>query len=572
MIVTMSEPRKSILNAQGYEIPLHLDDYRLKLDSNENMIGPSPKVLEALRNITDCHIKFYPAYGEILEKLAAYNKVKTEMLLPANGADEAISYIFDALVEQRDTILTVTPSFPMPKIYAKALNCNYKEVPYTEKWVFPVDEFIENIDDSTKLIIITTPNNPTGEAISESDLLKVLNAAKNSYVLVDETYVSYAGRSFINLLNEYPNMLIARSMSKDFALAGLRFGYLIAPEVTINHIKKIISPYSVNNLAALAVSAALDDIEHLNSVVSQVKESKELLVEGLKPFTKKIYKSDANFLLADFGEKADFVYKKLLKSGVKVKHFGKTSQLENCLRIGLPSVKDTQYILDSLEQRDLIIFDMDGVLVDTSNSYRAAIQEVYEKFSGKTLTKERIQQAKNQGGLNNDWDLTFYLLEKDGITVDFDKIIADYQDLYWNKYINNEKLLLSPQIMAKLAQKYDLAIFTGRPKPEAEFVLKKWNIENYFCPIITMDDMPRGKHKPSPWGVFEILRITNPKKVYYLGDTVDDMFAARQANVTGIGVLPPQDKSEELKRGLKAHGAAEILEKTEDIVQLLWTK
>ncbi|OGI01239.1 MAG: hypothetical protein A2Y25_01770, partial [Candidatus Melainabacteria bacterium GWF2_37_15] len=348
--------------------------------------------------------------------------------------------------------------------------------------------------------------------------------------------------------------------------------YLIAPEVTINHIKKIISPYSVNNLAALAVSAALDDIEHLNSVVSQVKESKELLVEGLKPFTKKIYKSDANFLLADFGEKADFVYKKLLKSGVKVKHFGKTSQLENCLRIGLPSVKDTQYILDSLEQRDLIIFDMDGVLVDTSNSYRAAIQEVYEKFSGKTLTKERIQQAKNQGGLNNDWDLTFYLLEKDGITVDFDKIIADYQDLYWNKYINNEKLLLSPQIMAKLAQKYDLAIFTGRPKPEAEFVLKKWNIENYFCPIITMDDMPRGKHKPSPWGVFEILRITNPKKVYYLGDTVDDMFAARQANVTGIGVLPPQDKSEELKRGLKAHGAAEILEKTEDIVQLLWTK
>ena len=316
----------------------------------------------------------------------------------------------------------------------------------------------------------------------------------------------------------------------------------------------------------------MDDIEHLYNVINEVKTAKETLHTGLKPFAEKIYNSDANFLLADFGEKADFIYKKLLKSGIKVKHFGKTPHLENCLRIGIPSIKDTEYILNSLEQRDLIIFDMDGVLVDTSNSYRCAIQGVYEEFSGNKLSKEQIQQAKNRGGLNNDWDLTLYLLEQDGISVPFDQIIDKFQDLYWNKYINNEELLLSPQTIAELAQKYDLAIFTGRPKPEAEFVLKKWGIENYFCPIITMDDMPKDKQKPNPWGVFESLRITNPKKAYYLGDTIDDMFAARQANVTGIGVLPPQDKSEELKRGLKAHGAEEILEKTEDIVQLLWTK
>ena len=87
-----------------------------------------------------------------------------------------------------------------------------------------------------------------------------------------------------------------------------------------------------------------------------------------------------------------------------------------------------------------------------------------------------------------------------------------------------------------------------------------------------MDDVPRGKQKPDPWGIYEILRITDPENVYYLGDTIDDMFAARRANVKGIGVLPPQDRSDELKRALKAHGAVEVLEKTEDMVQLLWKK
>lgn len=572
----MTFPRKSIQNAKGYDIPLYLGDYRLKLDSNENVMGPSPAVIEAIRNITEDKIKFYPAYGELLEKLASHNKTCLNCILPTNGADEAISCIINAFLEPDETILTVTPTFPMSKIYATALGCNYKEVPYTQQWVFPTDELIQHIDNSTKLIIITTPNNPTGEAITEDSLLKIIQAAGDRLILIDETYCNYAEKSFIGLLNEYPNILITRSMSKDFALAGLRFGYIIASEENIGHIKKVISPYSVNNLAITAACAALDDIEHLNKAVAEVKESRKILSEGLRHYAEKVYRSDANFLLVDFGERAEFIYKKLLKSSIKVKNFGKTPKMENCLRIGVPSVKDTQYILDALKPRDLIIFDMDGVLIDTSNSYRNAIQGVYEEFSGKPLSKEQIQHAKNRGGLNNDWDLTMYLLEQDGINLSYNEVIEQFQELYWGNtgdgYILNEELLLDPEAIEQLAHRFDLAIFTGRPKAEAEFALKSRNIDQYFHPIITMDDVPPGRHKPDPWGIFEILRIVDPKKVYYLGDTVDDMFAARQANIDGIGVLPPQDKSEDLRRGLKAHGAVEILENTSDIMNLLWTK
>lgn len=569
----MTKPRKSIINAKGYEIPLYAENFRLKLDANENVIGPSPKVIEALRNVTEEDIKFYPAYGRLLEKLAAYNHVKQGMLLPANGCDEVIGYVVDTFVEREDTILNVQPTFVMPKIYATTLGCSYKEIPYTQKWEFPVDDVIKNIDGTTKLIIVTSPNNPTGEAIPRADMLKVLNAADGRYVLVDETYVSYAEESFIDLLNQYPNLLIARSMSKDFALAGLRLGYLIASEENIEYIRRVIRPFCVNNLAVKAACAALDDVEHLNYCVAQVKESRKLLAEGLKPYAQKIYRSDANFILADFGEKADFIYKKLLKSGIKTKKFVDIPELENCLRISLPSVEDTKLILDTLKQRDLIIFDMDGVLVDTSNSYRLAIRGAYEAFSGKTLTPEAVQYAKNKGGLNNDWDLTFYLLEQDGISVDFGELVDKFQQLYWGNngdgFIQNEKLLLSKESIAKLAEKYDLAVFTGRPKKEAIFALERWGLDRYFSPVITMEDPPKGMGKPNPWGVNEILRITGAKNAYYLGDTVDDMFAARQGGVKGIGVLPPSDKNDELKRALFAHGATEVLENTEHLVQLL---
>ncbi|HBG49757.1 MAG TPA: hypothetical protein DDW90_09715, partial [Cyanobacteria bacterium UBA9971] len=221
----MTSPRKNILNIEGYDIPLFLDEYRLKLNLNENAIGPSPKVINALQKITAEDIKYYPAYGEVINKLASFNNIDSDMILQANGADEAINYIFDTFVEQDDVILAVTPSFVMPKIYANILGCAYKEINYTEKFVFPVEEILKNIDEKTKLIIITSPNNPTGEAISRENMLKILEAANGKYILIDETYVSYADASFIDLVEKYPNILITRSMSKDFGLAGLRFGY-----------------------------------------------------------------------------------------------------------------------------------------------------------------------------------------------------------------------------------------------------------------------------------------------------------------------------------------------------------
>lgn len=568
----MTSPRKSILEAKGYDIPLCVDEYRLKLDSNENAMGPSPKVLESLRKITAKDIKYYPAYGEVINKLASANNIDSDMILPTSGADEAINYIFDTFVEKEDTVLAVTPSFVMPKIYANILGCTYQEINYAEKFIFPVDEILKNIDKKTKLIIVTTPNNPTGEVISRENMLKIIEASNGKYILIDETYFNYADETFLDLIEKYPNVFITRSMSKDFGLAGLRFGYIISNKENIKHIQKALRPYSVNIVAVKAAIAALDDVEYLNNVVSQVNQSKKLLTDGLKDLAVKVYPSNANFLLVDFGEKSDFIYKKLLNSGIKVKNFEKTANLENCLRIALPSVEDTKYILDCLKSRDLIVFDVDGVLVDTRNSYRTAIKETYRHFSEKDISQEEIQNAKNLGGLNNDWDLTEYLLKNSGFNIPKKQIIDKFQELYFGNngdgFILNEEILISPEAIKNLSKDYDLAIFTGRPAQEADFVLKRWGLEDCFSPVITMEDLPEGKHKPEPDGLLKILKTVSPKNAYYLGDTHDDMISAKKAGIKAIGVLPPQDKSFELKEKLVQYGAEEVLQNTEDLVKL----
>ena len=138
-----------------------------------------------------------------------------------NGTDEGYRYIFDAYCSYGDNILTVTPAFSMPKIYAEIAHCNYKEVPYTEKWKFPIDAFLEEISADTKMVIVTSPNSPTGDLISDEHLKLIIEKASDSLVVIDETYATYANKTYVHYPEQYKNVLVLKSMSKDFATAGL---------------------------------------------------------------------------------------------------------------------------------------------------------------------------------------------------------------------------------------------------------------------------------------------------------------------------------------------------------------
>ena len=177
------------------------------------------------------------------------------------------------------------------------------------------------------------------------------------------------------------------------------------------------------------------------------------------------------------------------------------------------------------------------------------------------------------GGLNNDWDLTEYLLKEEGIRVPKQAIIDKFQTIYFGHggdgLIRNESLLISKEELEELSKDFDLAVFTGRPKTEAEFILKYFGIYDLFSPIITMNDVPEDRQKPYPDGILKIVDIVQPSETYYLGDTQDDMLAAKTAEVKGIGILPPQDKSETLKQLMSNHQPVVILENTKDIINYM---
>jgi len=238
------------------------------------------------------------------------------------------------------------------------------------------------------------------------------------------------------------------------------------------------------------------------------------------------------------------------------------------MRIAVPTMENTLRVLEVIKNRQTIVFDMDGVLVDASKSYRVAVQKTFTHFSGKEVSKEELSAVKKLGGLNNDWDLTEFLLKQQGLKVEKDDIVSVFQSHY-AELADVEAMLVEKSFFEKLSMNYNLAIFTGRLKKEAHYTLEKNEVLKYFYPIITLDDVGLDRQKPDSLGIEMVKEKIITNKIYYLGDTVDDMICAKSSCVCGIGVLPPQDKSEELSELLKSENAMVVLDQTVELESFL---
>lgn len=572
----MVRAKKSVENMTGYHVPMYEKNWDIKIDSNENNYGPSPKVIHALRECNYKNISFYPFYGELSKKIADFYGYNINNIKVTNGADEAIQGIIQTYMEADEVLITLDVSFDMPVIYSQIAGAQVIKVPFQERWIFPICDFLKELDnDKIKIIYLASPNNPTGSIISESDLNKIIEKAQNKIIIIDETYANYSDTTFKDYAKKYNNVFIVRSFSKDFALAGMRLGCVISAEENIVNLKKVISPFSVNTYAVIAGINALEDAGYFYSVKEEVTQSKSELKNFFEQLGAYVYESKANFLLVDFKNKAQFVYNILKNQNISVKLFKNGSLLENHLRVTIPTRYGVEKIKNALKLKPMLVFDMDGVLINASKSYRVAVEKTFEKFSNMKVNPNEIQAAKNQGGLNNDWDLTQYLLKKYGFDVPYDEIVDTFNKFYWDDgkgLINNEEPLFYKRLFEDLSKDYNLAVFTGRLKYEAMFALERFDMLNMFCSIITTDDIGADKAKPNPFGLNLTRKNTIAEKYYYFGDTPDDITAAKDAGYIEIGVLPPQDKSEYLVQVLKNRGAKYVLRSVNDIKDVLEIK
>ncbi len=215
-----------------------------------------------------------------------------------------------------------------------------------------------------------------------------------------------------------------------------------------------------------------------------------------------------------------------------------------------------------------VVFDMDGVLVDVHGSYRRAIQRTVVHFGGQEPTPAEVQEIKNLGGYNNDWDVTRELLRRRGLEVPYAEIPPAFDTFYigrrnggvWEGLIASERWLLAPAKLAQLAALYQLAIFTGRPREHAEYVLRRFQTASAFARLLVMEDVVQGK--PHPEGLDRLRAEFAPAPIAaYIGDTIDDARCAASSGTRFIGILPRTHSTHHELRALFAGtGCQEIVE------------
>ena len=345
------QPREAVRAMRPYTPPTQGREHAMRLDFNENTIGCSPAVLAAITSaLTGDRLAMYPEYNTALSQVAAFLDVPQDNIMLTNGTDEAIQVLVNTFVEPGSELLILHPSYAMYRFYAEVAGVKVHEVGYNveDGLRFPLRALLDAIKPNTRAIFVANPNNPTGGAVSLDEIRQLLNAAPNVLVLVDEAYVEFSGISALSLISQFPQLVISRTFSKAFGLAGLRCGCLISNSENIAWAKKAQSPYSVNVLAAVAASAAVQDTSFVDAYVQEVISARTFVVSELNRLGIRQFPTDANFVLIDVGDRAQEIVDRLREAEVLIRN--RSHELPGCVRVTIGTIEQMQQFISELEK------------------------------------------------------------------------------------------------------------------------------------------------------------------------------------------------------------------------------
>jgi histidinol-phosphate aminotransferase len=304
----------------------------LKLNTNENPYPPSPEVTKVLQNLDlDCLRRYPDPSARIFrEAISDVLQVSMDSVTVGNGSDELLSLIMRAFAEKDARVVYPMPSYVLYRTLAELQDANPFEILYDDSFSFPLQALIEA---QGAVTLIASPNSPTGHVVSIHELDTLAGALKGILV-VDEAYVDFANDSALHLVQKHANVIILRTLSKGYSLAGLRLGFAIAQPALIRDLDKVKDSYAVDAIAALAGAAALRDQTHKNLNVEKVLRSRPILKQQLEKLGFKVWPSAANFFLVQppFGLPALELQQVLKKQGILIRHFNLPG-VEDKLRI-----------------------------------------------------------------------------------------------------------------------------------------------------------------------------------------------------------------------------------------------
>lgn len=328
-------------------------DY-LRLDKNEQIAEIDDDLMQAIiQNITPEFLSTYPMTYKLYEKLSENIGFSKDYILITAGSDAAIKASFDTFVGAGDDIVIINPTFAMYEVYGNLYQANIIKVDYDNDLSIPVEKLLRAITEKTKLVAIANPNSPTGTIMSESDILNILDRAKevDAVVIVDEAYYYFYPESIVNHVEKYENLIVTRTFSKAFGLASIRLGFAIAHPATIELLAKFRPMYEVNSFAVLFGCVILDNMEIVENIVQKSMAGKKYIENEMNKLGYYTHPTHANFLLIDVGEKhAESLARYMHENGIIIKGGFSHKSLKQYIRISLGDVPQMKQVVECIER------------------------------------------------------------------------------------------------------------------------------------------------------------------------------------------------------------------------------
>jgi len=534
-------------------------DY-IRLDFGENTCG-FPETYP--HGLAPQKVSAYPEYEELLASLAVLYGVESGNILLTNGSDEAISLVANTFIEPgQDKAVVSKPCFQMVPHALLLAGAELVEVPVLADLSFDLAGIEKALSMKPKLAMFATPENPTGATIGSEVILEWCRRFPDTLIAVDEAYVEFsrvepAAQPHALLkattLDQYSNLLVMRTFSKAWAMAGLRLGFIVSNPTNLEWLQRVRLPYSVNSAA---VATALKLVGESSKVLAGAEtsvERKERLESELVARGYKLVRGQSNSFLLSLGINAQSVTDFLKERGLLVRNrsasvappgsiekdqLTQADPLWGMVRVSTGSEDENQRLLELLDEFNsgyALLFDLDGTLVDTSTSFDATVDELVFRYSGGRLAPEELNCLRAEGGFNDDWVAAQELLRRRGIEVDFGKLSDEAFELYLSMAAANETAFFDEGLLQKAALKHPLFIVTGRTRREYEPVWAS-RLDASFKRVYCLDDLPDARPKPAPDFLLRARSDYRIRDGIYVGNSVDDMQAARQAGFYAIGV------------------------------------
>ncbi len=515
----------------------------LKLDFNERA-DSQPAWLKSFQLDVD-HLWRYPNREQLEQQIALDLELAPGSVFLTNGGDESIELLYKNCKLNNQSLLVPEPCFSQYTYNQMVWQNDTTFTPAKADLSIDVDALKAELK-MNQWLILTRPNNPTGEYLETEVLVDLIQsaAAKNAWVFLDEAYVEFANETAPINYAAFDNLITLRTFSKAFGLAGARIGYIFGQPELVGQWRKIAMPFNVSRANLQLATAAWSAREETKTYCQNIATNREAVASFLRDCGLKPYPSRGNFLLFETSlEQKSLLHRVMAKNGIQIKT--ELGGLPAAVRLTIPeNISRFMAVLKTILQPELIAFDMDGVLIDTSQSYDQCIIESVKTLTGDLVTTEDVEAVRAQGGFNNDWILTAELIKNQGHNIPYEQVVTTFQTLYLGDdttpgLVKKERNLLQTPLKDQLFNENSLiqtAVVTGRPRQEALQGVNQLNIK----PAMTISADDVAQQKPSPEGLLKVIQQLAVQRAWFCGDTVDDIQAGTAAGCIciGIGITP----------------------------------